>query len=115
MRRAVLILALGLLALPAAAQEQQAQEQQALQPPQASGAATAPIFDMVAADRETAWRINRATGEVMVCRIDTTTSLDAVRASCAPVAMEGGGPQQSMTPPPSPSRSAPASGEVSRP
>lgn len=101
MRHAVAVLALGLLPSPAGAQEQQ----EALRPPQAAGPA-APIFDMVAADRETAWRINRATGEVMVCRIDTTSSLDTVRARCAPVAMErggameGGGPQQSMAPPP---------------
>lgn len=106
MRLAVLILALALQALPAVAQEQQA-----LRPPQASGAATAPIFDMVAADRETAWRINRATGEVMVCRIDTTSSLDTVRARCAPVAMESGGPQQSQAPSPPP----PANGGASRP
>lgn len=114
MRAAVAALALALPALPVAAQEQQ----EALRPPQAAGAA-APVYDMVAADRETAWRINRATGEIMVCRIDTTSSLDTVRARCAPVAMEAAGPQQSMTPPPggagAPVGGAPPGGGAPRP
>lgn len=93
MRPALSALALGLAALPALAQEQE----QALRPPQA--APVQPVYDMVAADRESAWRINRVTGEMVVCRIDTTASLETVRARCTPVVMEGGGgPQQSMSP-----------------
>lgn len=56
-----------------------------------------PVYDLVAADRETAWRINRETGEVTVCRVDTTATLDGVRARCAPV-IEDRGPQQARTP-----------------
>lgn len=63
-----------------------AQEQQAAKPE------TPPrdfVFEIVAADRETAWRINRSTGEIVVCRIDTTGSLESgPRARCAPAAME---------------------------
>lgn len=88
-------LATILAALPLAAP---AQEQQALRPPPA-GAAAQP-FDLVAGDRETAWRINRATGEVLVCRLDTASSLDTVRARCSPVQMEGAAAQQSQLPPP---------------
>jgi hypothetical protein len=73
-----------------------AQEQQALTPPAGAGQ---PVYDMVAADRETAWRINRVTGEVTVCRVETAASLDGVRARCAPV-IQDKGPQQSQTPPP---------------
>lgn len=78
------------------AQDQGAREQEALRPPQA--VSSPPVFDMVASDRETAWRINRQTGEVVVCRIDTTSSLETVRARCAAAAIDTG-PQQSMTPP----------------
>lgn len=85
------LLALALLIHPA-----MAQEQEALRPPEAPANAAQP-FDMVAADRETAWRINRQTGEIVVCRIDTTGSLEAVRARCSPAPIETG-PQQSMTP-----------------
>lgn len=90
MRLAVLVALFPLAAL--------AQEQEALRPPQVP-AGGAPVFDMVAADRETAWRINRQTGDIVVCRIDTTGSLETVRARCSPAAFETGGAQQSMTPP----------------
>lgn len=76
-----------------------AQEQEALRPPQAPAANGSPVFDMVSGDRETAWRINRQTGDIVVCRIDTTGSLETVRARCSAAAVETG-PQQSMTPPP---------------
>lgn len=89
MRLAVLVALFPLAAM--------AQEQEALRPPQAPAGGAA-VFDMVAADRETAWRINRQTGEMVVCRIDTTGSLETVRARCSPVAFETGA-QQSMTPP----------------
>lgn len=90
------ILLAGLLAGPTVAQEQQAGAPPAPQPP---------AFDIVAADRETAWRINRVTGDVTVCRVDTAASLDGVRARCAPAIMEGG-PQQSQMP---------ATGGINRP
>lgn len=87
MRHAILAVAFSLLAFPALAQDQQAPDQQeALRPPQAEAAQ--PIFDMVATDRETAWRINRVTGEMVVCRVETTASLDTVRARCTPAAIE---------------------------
>lgn len=89
MRLAVLVALFPLAAM--------AQEQEALRPPQAQGDG-APVFDLVAADRETAWRINRQTGDIVVCRIDTTGSLETVRARCSSVAFEPGA-QQSMTPP----------------
>lgn len=96
----LVLLALALLApifaSAALAQDQGAREQEALRPPQA--VSSPPVFDMVASDRETAWRINRQTGEVVVCRIDTTSSLETVRARCAAAAIDTG-PQQSMTPP----------------
>ncbi|MBI5163673.1 MAG: hypothetical protein HY985_07205 [Magnetospirillum sp.] len=82
-------------AVPARAQPEQ---EARLLPPAATNAAQP--YDLVATDRETAWRINRITGEVMVCRIDTTGGLDSVRARCAAATMGGGGPQQSMTPRP---------------
>lgn len=73
-----------LAATPAFGQEQTAQ-QQAQHP---ARAASVPVYEMVAGDRETAWRINRMTGEVMICRMDTTGSLDAVRARCAPASFD---------------------------
>ena len=86
------ILAALLLAAPVAAQEQQAAA-----PP------TAPdkgLYDIVAADRETAWRINRVTGEVTVCRVDTTR-VDGLAARCTAAIMSGpGGAQQSQVPRP---------------
>ncbi|MEW5726219.1 MAG: hypothetical protein AB1918_00190 [Pseudomonadota bacterium] len=86
----------GLLAPAALAQEQP--QQQAMTPGTQAGGP--PVYEMVAADRETAWRINRVTGEVMICRIDTTGGLDSVRARCAPAALQaGGGGEQSMAPP----------------
>lgn len=102
MTRTVLCLAAILqaaVAAPALAQEQQAA---------APGVAGQQTYEIVSADRETAWRLNRSTGEITVCRVDTTASLDAtVRARCAPASMEGasapparvgGGPQQSLVP-----------------
>ena len=80
-----------LLAAPAYGQEQQART------PSQQLAAGQPVYDIVAGDRETAWRINRVTGEMLICRVDTTGSLDAARARCAPVAMETP-PQQSQLP-----------------
>jgi hypothetical protein len=74
---------LGLLAFPALGQEQQ----EALRPPQAEPGQ--PTYDVVAGDRETAWRINRVTGEMVVCRIDSAGSLEAVRARCTPAVIEG--------------------------
>lgn len=92
MRR--LILLAVLIPLPAAAQEQQAlNPPAAAQPPGAQA-----VYDIVAADRETAWRINRVTGEITVCRVDTAASLDGVRARCAPAIQEAG-PQQSQSAP----------------
>lgn len=95
--------AVGLLAaFPAMAQE----EQQARAPnqptpnqpaPNQSATAGTPVYDMVAGDRETAWRINRVTGEIIICRVDTTGSLEAARARCSPAVVEPG-PQQSQTP-----------------
>lgn len=81
-----------LLAAPAHGQE----EQQA-RAPGAPPAAGQSVYELVAGDRETAWRINRQTGEVLVCRVDTTGSLDVPRARCAPVTMETP-PQQSQVP-----------------
>lgn len=72
-----------------------AQEQQQAAAPQPAGQA---VYDIVAADRETAWRINRMTGEVTVCRVDTTATLDGVRARCT-VAVHDQAPQQARTPP----------------
>ncbi|MCR6629552.1 MAG: hypothetical protein NVV74_05535 [Magnetospirillum sp.] len=86
-------LALLLAALPAAAQEQQ---QQARAPAEAAGGGA--VYDMVAGDRETAWRINRVTGEIVICRVDTTGSLDSARARCSPAVHETG-PQQSRAAP----------------
>lgn len=88
------ILAAALTLLPAAAL---AQQQEAAVP--SARDSQGPVYDMVAADRETAWRINRVTGEVTVCRIDTTGSLDAaVRARCSAATMEGAAAQQSQAP-----------------
>lgn len=81
--------ALLLVAAPAQGQDQQAR---APAPPPGG-----PVYDMVAGDRETAWRINRVTGEMVVCRVDTTGSLDAARARCSPVAFDTP-PQQSQAP-----------------
>lgn len=89
--RARWILPALLLAVPAHGQEQQARM------PSQQHAGGPPVYDMVAGDRETAWRINRVTGEMLICRVDTTGSLDAARARCAPVAMETP-PQQSQVP-----------------
>jgi hypothetical protein len=72
-----------------------AQEQQARTP--AEPAPGAAVYDLVAGDRETAWRINRVTGEVVVCRVDTTGSLDAARARCSPALLDTAS-QQSRTP-----------------
>lgn len=86
-----------LLAVPAHGQEQQAR---APDPPPAAGQ---PVYDIVAGDRETAWRINRVTGEILVCRVNTTGSLDAARARCAPAAMETPSQQSQLpvvSPPP---------------
>lgn len=80
-----------LTALPAHGQEQQART---AEPPRAAGT---PIYDMVAGDRETAWRINRVTGEIIICRLDTTGSLDVARARCSPATIESN-PQQSRMP-----------------
>lgn len=96
--RGLFVAGLMLAALPAGAQEQQ----QALSPP-AGAAVDQQVYDIVAADRETAWRINRQTGEVTVCRVDTA-SLDGVRARCAPAIVETA-PQQSQLAP----------GEIKRP
>lgn len=99
----IIVFALSLLiGLPAWAQEQQ----EARAPAANAGAAP---FDMVAADRETAWRINRQTGEVLICRINTTAGLDTVAATCVPATMgAGGAAQQSRLP-------AEAPGGTSRP
>lgn len=94
MRAPILGLILGLAAaLPALAQAV-AQERPAAAP----GPDDAPVYDIVAADRETAWRINRVTGEVTVCRVDTAATLDGVRARCTPATLERA-PQQAQTPP----------------
>lgn len=90
MRRLILLAAL--VPMPAAAQEQQA-----LNPPAAQPGGQA-VYDIVAADRETAWRINRVTGEITVCRVESAASLDGVRARCAPVVHETT-PQQSQAAP----------------
>lgn len=71
-----------------------AQQQQARTPTHPAGEA---VYDMVAGDRETAWRINRITGEIVICRVDTTGSLDSARARCSPAAFETA-PQQSLAP-----------------
>ncbi|MGE5503656.1 MAG: hypothetical protein ACM31L_04465 [Actinomycetota bacterium] len=90
MRAAVAALVM-LASLPAAAQQQRPE-------PQRDRDADLRLpYDMVAADRETAWRINRATGEVLVCRVDTTR-LEGPQARCTPAQMTGQAPQQSMTP-----------------
>jgi hypothetical protein len=89
--RGLFLLALLATSTPLAAQEQQALTPSAVPP---SGQA---VYDIVAADRETAWRINRVTGEITVCRVETA-SLDGVRARCAPVIQEAG-PQQSQSAP----------------
>lgn len=96
----VLPLALAAMLLPAAAPAQQAGRQ-------GSPAAAAPrpmhdttgraIYDIVAADRETAWRLNRVTGEVTVCRVDTTR-VDGLSAHCASARTEGAAAQQSRLP-----------------
>lgn len=83
-----------LTAGPTLAQDQQARAP-AAQPSQPAGT---PVYDMVSGDRETAWRINRITGEIVICRVDTTGSLEAARARCSPAALETG-PQQSQIPP----------------
>lgn len=88
-RRLAWSMAVLAVAAPVAAQEQQ----QAAVPQPGQG-----VYDIVAADRETAWRINRVTGEVTVCRVDTTATLDGVRARCA-VAIHEQTPQQARTPP----------------
>lgn len=85
----------GLAALNPAAAVMAQEQQQAATIPQAAGP---PVYDIVAADRETAWRINRMTGEVTVCRVDTTATLDGVRARCT-VATHDQVPQQARTPP----------------
>ena len=85
-----------LLADPALAQDQEARSP-AAPPAQAGSAGAAAIYDMVAGDRETAWRINRMTGEMVICRVDTTGSLDSARARCSPVVFETQ-PQQSRLP-----------------
>jgi hypothetical protein len=90
--RGAFVAGLMLAALPAWAQDQQ----QALNPP-AGPPAGQQVYDIVAADRETAWRINRQTGEVTVCKVDTA-SLDGVRARCAPAIVETA-PQQSQLAP----------------
>ncbi|MBC7906583.1 MAG: hypothetical protein H7Y60_07530 [Rhodospirillaceae bacterium] len=89
--RRLIVLAL-LAPLPVAAQEQQA-----LVPPAAPPSGQA-VYDIVAADRETAWRINRLTGEITVCRVESAASLDGVRARCAP-AIHDNAPQQSQSAP----------------
>lgn len=86
------VAALLTLVPAAAAQEQQARASGAERP-----AVGEPVYDIVAADRETAWRINRMTGEIVVCRVDTTGSLDSARARCSPAAFETL-PQQSRLP-----------------
>lgn len=91
--RAALILAALAAATPALAQEQQARAP-ANQPQQLAGT---PVYEMVAGDRETAWRINRVTGEIIICRVDTTGSLEAARARCSPAAIDTA-PQQSLAP-----------------
>lgn len=91
--RAPLILAALVAAAPVLAQEQQARAP-AGQPQQQTGA---PAYDMVAGDRETAWRINRVTGEIVICRVDTTGSLESARARCSPAAFDTA-PQQSLAP-----------------
>lgn len=97
--RAPMILAVLTAAAPVAAQEQQARAPVG-QPPQQTGQqAGAPVYDMVAGDRETAWRINRITGEIVICRVDTTGSLEAARARCSPAAFDTA-PQQSSVPAP---------------
>lgn len=87
---------LALLALlPSAGLAQDQQTAKIAEPASPQGAA----YDIVAADRETAWRINRVTGEIAVCRIDTTGSLESgPKASCAPAAMQGAAAQQSRAP-----------------
>lgn len=85
-----------LAASPAMAQEQQARAPSQPAPSQSTATGT-PIYDMVAGDRETAWRINRVTGEIIICRVDTTGSLEAARARCSPAVVDAG-PQQSQTP-----------------
>lgn len=87
----IIVLATGLILAPPAL----AQQQEARAP---TGQTGQTIYDMVTADRETAWRINRLTGEVMICRVNTTAGLDTVSATCAMAGMGGGGAQQSQVP-----------------
>ncbi|MGE5517688.1 MAG: hypothetical protein ACM31D_17935 [Bacteroidota bacterium] len=82
---------LVLIGAPALAQEQQARA------PAAPHQGGDTVYEMVAGDRETAWRINRITGEIVICRVDTTGSLDSARARCAPATIETA-PQQSQMP-----------------
>lgn len=93
--RATCAVLMLLLSLPAHGQEQQARAPS--QPPPAGE----PAYEIVAGDRETAWRLNRHSGEIVVCRVDTTGSLDAARARCSPATMETP-PQQSQVPAQSP-------------
>lgn len=94
--RAPLILTAMVVAAPVLAQEQQQARAPATPPQQQAGP---PVYDMVAGDRETAWRINRITGEIVICRVDTTGSLEAARARCSPAAFDTV-PQQSLAPAP---------------
>jgi hypothetical protein len=92
MRAAIVPVLLLAASLPAHAQGQRPETQR-----QETGTDPRLPYDIVAADRETAWRINRATGEVLVCRVDTTR-LEGPSARCTPAQMAGQAPQQSMTP-----------------
>lgn len=83
-----------LASVPVLAQEQPQQQARAPSAPHPGGEA---VYDMVAGDRETAWRINRVTGEIVICRVDTTGSLDSARARCSPAAVEAAA-QQSQIP-----------------
>ncbi|WP_142849205.1 hypothetical protein [Telmatospirillum sp. J64-1] len=79
-----------LAASPLAVQAQEG-EMQAAQP-QAGQQQTGQqngTFDIVAGDRDTAWRINRQTGEVMVCRVNPV-AVDTVSALCAPAQQVAG-------------------------
>lgn len=48
-------------------------------------------YQLVTADREVAWRLDRVTGEMMICRLDTLR-VDAVTATCRAAEM----PQQAV-------------------
>jgi hypothetical protein len=107
--RTAILAAAAVLAASAAQAQQAPTEQQAALP--ATGQA---VYDIVAADRETAWRINRVTGDVTICRIDTTGGLDSVRARCSPASMQAGGAGQQQSTAPAGAPNASAGGDGAR-